>query len=66
MGLNIVSNPLINERYQTTNILLETKKKPRINKIIEQIIIAYENFFDHLNSYKYLNFKNKAEMMAIN
>ena len=66
IGINIVSNPFINEAYQTTSILLETKKKPEINKIIDKIITAYENFFLNLNSNTYLNFKKKAEMIAIN
>jgi len=33
IGINIVSNPKINNKYQATNILLETKKKPTIKEI---------------------------------
>lgn len=66
IGINIISNPLINESYQTTNILLETKKKLEISEIIEKIILKYENFFLNLNSYKYTNFKDRAETISIN
>ena len=38
IGVNIVSNPDINNKYQATNILLETQKKPKINEIIELIV----------------------------
>ena len=41
IGVNIVSNPDINNEYQATNILLETKKKPKIKEIIDLIISSY-------------------------
>ena len=66
IGLNIISNPNIVGKYQATNIFLETKLKPNIKEIIELIISSYEKFFVHLNSYNYVNFKKKAEFMAIN
>ena len=65
IGLNIVSNPDINTKYQTTNILSETKRKPSIEEIINLIISSYEKFFSNLNSYNYKNFKKKAELMAL-
>ena len=66
IGVNIVSNPDTNNKYQTTNILLETQKKPKINEIIELIVSSYENFFINLNSYNYEDFKKKADLMALN
>jgi len=66
IGINIVSNPNINNIYQATNILLETQKKPRINEIIDLIISSYEKFFIDLNSYNYPSFKKKADLMAEN
>ena len=66
IGVNIVSNPDINNKYQATNILLETQKKPKINEIIELIVSSYENFFINLNSYNYEDFKKKADLMALN
>ena len=66
IGMNIVSNPNINNKYQATNILLETQKKPKINEIIELIVSSYENFFINLNSYNYEDFKKKADLMALN
>ena len=66
IGVNIVSNPDINNKYQATNILLETQKKPKINEIIEMIVSSYENFFINLNSYNYEDFKKKAELMVLN
>ena len=66
IGLNVISNPNINNKYQATNILLETRKKPSIKKIINLIILSYEKFFSNLNSYNYKDFKKKAEMMVSN
>ena len=66
IGVNIVSNPNIKSKYQATNILLETKKKPKINEILDLIIVSYEKFFADLNSYNYKHFKEKADLMALN
>jgi len=66
IGINIVSNPNINNKYQATNILLQTKKKPKIEEIIDLIISSYEKFFVNLNSYNYASFKKKADLMAEN
>ena len=66
IGVNIVSNPNINDKYQATNILLQTKKKPKIEEIIDLIISSYEKFFVNLNSYNYVYFKKKADLMALN
>ena len=66
IGINIVSNPNSNNEYQTTNIFFETKIKPSIREIMDKIIFSYENFFLNLNSYNYLSFKKKADLMAEN
>ena len=66
IGINVVSNPNINKKYQTTNISLQTKKKPKIKEIIDLIISSYEKFFVDLNSYDYVHFKKKADLMALN
>lgn len=66
IGINIVSNPIMVKKYKATNIFLETKKKPKVDEIIKLIKSSYENFFLNINSYNFLNFKNKAQLMAIN
>ena len=66
IGVNIVSNPETKNNYQTTNILLQTEKKPKIKEIIDLIISSYEKFFVDLNSYNYGHFKKQADLMAIN
>tara|TARA_B100000686_G_C16534639_1_gene834136 strand:- start:108 stop:692 length:585 start_codon:yes stop_codon:yes gene_type:complete len=66
IGMNIISNPNINNKYKATNILLETKRKPKINEIINLIIKSYEKFFVNLNTYNYINFKKKADLMVLN
>ena len=66
IGINIISNPKINNKYQATNIFSETKIKPPIKEIIDKIIFSYENFFTNLKSYNYLNFKKKADLIAVN
>ena len=66
IGVNIVSNPDINNKYQATNILFQTKKRPKIEEIIDLIITSYKKFFINLNSYKYLHFKKKADLMVLN
>ena len=65
VGINIISSPDINEKYKTTNILFETRKKPKIKEIIDLIISSYEEFFVNLDSYNYEQFKKKAELMAV-
>ena len=64
IGLNIIDNPSIIGQYKATNIFFETKKKIKIEEIIKQINLSYENFFINLNLYNYINFKKKAELMA--
>ena len=59
IGLNIISNPNVNNEYETTNILLETKKQPSIKEMINLIISSYEKFFLNLNSYNYKDLKKK-------
>ena len=66
IGLNVQSNPKIIASYESTNILLETKKKPKIKEILDFIIASYEKFFVDLNSYNYKHFKEKADLMALN
>jgi len=66
VGVNIDSNPNINNKYQATNILLETKKKPTIKEVIDLIISSYEKFFINLKTYNYDYFKKQAELMALN
>ena len=66
IGINVASNPNINKKYQTTNISLQTKKKPKVKEIIDLIISSYEKFFVDLNSYDYVHFKKRADLMALN
>ena len=66
IGINVVSSPDINSKYQATNISLQTKKIQKIKEIIDLIISSYEKFFVDLNSYDYLHFKSKANLMASN
>ena len=66
IGINIVSNPTIDNEYQATNIFFETHAKPPIREIIDKIIFSYEKFFLDLNSYNYLSFKKKVDLMSVN
>ena len=65
IGINILSNPKITN-YPSTNIYKETKKKPRLLKIIKQIIAKYEQFFYNLDLYKFSSFKLKSEKLSLN
>jgi len=65
IGLNIVSSPDIKNKYQATNILLETKKKPKNVEIVNLIILSYRKFFSDLDLYSYTSFKKKAESMVL-
>jgi len=65
IGINIISNPKINNLYQSTNMYLETNKKLSIISIINLIVTSYENFFIELSSYKYENYKKKAESLLL-
>ena len=64
VGINITSNPNINEKYKATNIFDETNKKFKINELLNLIISSYENFFINLDKYSYTNYKKKAETIA--
>jgi len=66
IGLNIISNPNINNKYQATNMFLETNKNISINEVIKSIVSSYESFFINLNFYNYENYKKKAELMSLN
>ena len=67
IGLNLVSSPRnIDNSYKATNILEETKKKPKINELTNVIIKAYENFFNKINIYNFENYKKKANLISIN
>ncbi len=65
IGINLISNPNIKSKYKTTNILLESKKKPKIKEVVDLIILSYENFFINLNLYNYERFKKKARSIAL-
>ena len=65
IGINIISNPNINNKYKATNILYETNNKPKIEEIAKLLVRVYENFFSHINQYNYINFKKKVDLMAI-
>ena len=64
IGINIISNPDVSVDYEATNIFLETTKKPTNKEIINLLIISYENFFYELDTYNFINFKTKADLIA--
>ena len=66
IGVNINSNPQINEKYKATNILKEPEKKPTIKEILDLLVFSYERFFINLNSYNYEIFKKKAKLISLN
>jgi len=65
IGLNIISNPIINNRYKATNIFSETKKKPSIIELLNLIILSYEKFFENLDQYNYEDFKTKGKNLSL-
>ena len=65
IGINLFSNPKI-KNYPSTNIYKETKKKPKLLQIVNQIIVKYEQFFSNLDLYKFLNFKLKSKKLLLN
>ena len=64
IGINIISNPDVSVDYEATNIFLETTKKPTNKEIINLLITSYENFFYELDTYNFINFKTKADLIA--
>ncbi len=65
IGVNIISNPKVNNFYKTTSILHETDKKLEVKELISQLVNAYENFFNNLETYNFKSYKNKIELMSI-
>ena len=66
VGINVITSPTIDNKYQATNIFAETKTKPKLDEIINFILSFFENFFSDLNNYSFINYKEKAEFMALN
>ncbi len=66
IGINIQSNPDIENTYKATNILFETKKKYEKIEIIKLLILAYQSFFKEIDSYNFTQYREQAEAMAIN
>ena len=66
IGLNIISNPIIKKKYQTTNIFFETKIKISTTEIANLLIKAYEIFFLNLKSFNYSYYKKKNDLMSFN
>ena len=65
IGINIVSSPNFKDKYQATNIFLETKKKPLISDIVYLTISSYEKFFYNLKTYRYKDYKKKANLITL-
>jgi BirA family biotin operon repressor/biotin-[acetyl-CoA-carboxylase] ligase len=65
-GINIISNPKIDNKYKATNIFIESKIKPPVREVIGQITSSYEKFFFDLKSYNFLKFKKKAGLIKLN
>ena len=64
IGLNILSNPKLNDEYKATNIFNESKKKPTNIEVVEKIVISYENFFKDLKNYSFKEFKKSSNSIA--
>ena len=65
IGINIISHPNLKNTYLASNILEETKKQPSTKEIMHLLKESYENFFDNLKEYSYINFKKKMEVISI-
>ena len=65
IGINLISSPDLQNDYKTTNILLETNKKVDKKEMINLIVSSYEDFFKNIKSYKYINYKQKADLLAL-
>ena len=65
VGINIISSPHIKKKYKTTSIFEKTGKKPSINEIANLLVKSYKNFFNNINSYNFINYKKKADLMAV-
>ena len=65
IGINIIKDPKIKEKYQSTSIFMETNTKPSVSKVVDLIISSYENFFIELSSYKYENYIKSAESLSL-
>jgi len=66
IGINIQSNPNIENNYKATNILFETKKNYEKKEIIDLLISSYQSFFKSIDSYNFTHYREQAETMAIN
>jgi len=64
IGLNILSNPKLNDSYKATNIFAESRKKPTNIEVLKKIVFSYENFFKDLKNYNFGEHLKKSNSMA--
>jgi len=64
IGINLVTNPK-NKKYSSTNIYKETNMKPDLNKISEQVLKKYENFFKNIKKHNFSKFRLKSKKLAL-
>tara|TARA_B100000686_G_scaffold353567_1_gene459703 strand:+ start:3833 stop:4417 length:585 start_codon:yes stop_codon:yes gene_type:complete len=65
VGINIISNPKINNNYEATNIFFESNQKPKTQELIKLLVKSYEKFFIEIETYNFMNFKAQADQMSV-
>ena len=65
IGINLITSPKI-KKYFSTSIYKETNKKPKLIKLIKEIIEKYENFFRNIKNFNFSEFQNKSNKILLN
>jgi len=65
IGVNIITNPDIKNKYSATNIFSETNIRPKVPEIIKLLSTSYENFFANISKYNYIDYKKRVDLMAV-
>ena len=65
IGINLITSPKL-KKYFSTSIYEETKKKPKLIKLIKEIKKKYENFFKNIKNFNFSEFQNESNKILLN
>ena len=65
IGINLITSPKL-KKYFSTSIYKETNKKPKLIKLVKEIIKKYENFFKNIKNFNFSEFQNQSNKILLN
>ena len=65
IGINLITSPKL-KKYFSSSIYKETNKKPKLIKLVKEIIKKYENFFKNIKNFNFSEFQNESNKILLN